>query len=210
MATILSKQALLFTYAIFAYVCHIAQATDPNIISDFIVPANITTVDANFFTFTGFRTIFTTEFPSEFKTTKANLVEFPALNGQSVSYLIVQFPVGTVNPPHTHPRSSELIYVLLGCLEVGFIDTSNKLYTQTLQVGDIFVVPKGLVHYQYNANAKEPAMALTAFGSANGGKVSFPTNLFGSGIDDGVLAKSFKTDVDTIKKIKAGLATKGG
>lgn len=205
MRKLLTNQALYFTYLIITFAC-ISQATDPNILSDFIVPPNITKLDANFFTFTGFRKIYnTTQFPSNFTSTKGNLLEFPALNGQSISFLIVQFPVGSMNPPHTHPRASELVYVLLGSLEVGFVDTNNKLYTQTLKLGDIFVVPKGLVHYQYNnANAKEPAVALTAFGSANGGKVTLPVNLFGSGIDDTVLAQSFKIDVETVRKIKAG------
>ena len=136
------------------------------------------------------------------------MAEFPALNGQSVSLAILEFPAGTVNPPHTHPRSAELLFVVDGSLEVGFIDTTNKLYTQTLQLGDIFVFPKGLVHFQYNSDPKEPAAAVSAFGSANAGTVSIPSTVFATGIDDNVLAKAFKTDVATIQKIKAGLAPK--
>ncbi|XP_074352380.1 putative germin-like protein 9-2 [Apium graveolens] len=184
------------------------RANDPDIISDFVIPANTTTIDENFFTYTGLRTTFTTEFPTEFKATKANMVEFPALVGQSISYLVVQLPVGAVNPPHLHPRSSELLLVISGYIEAGFVDTSNKLYTQLLQPGDIFVVPKGLLHYQYNANANINATALTAFGSANGGKVTLPVALFETGIDDEILAKSFRTDIATVQKIKAGLAPK--
>lgn len=78
-----------------------------------------------------------------------------------------------------------------GSLEVGFVDTSNKLYTQTLKVGDMFVFPKGLVHYQYNADDAEPAMAVSAFGSANAGTVSLPSTLFVSGVDDEVLSLGF-------------------
>lgn len=204
---LLANHAFLFTSVIFACVC-ITQSTDPDIISDFVIPLNTTTIDENFFTYTGLRTAFTTEFPSEFKATKANMVEFPALVGQSISYLVVQLPVGAVNPPHTHPRSSELLFVMSGYIEAGFVDTSNKLYTQTLQPGDIFVVPKGLLHYQYNANANINATALTAFGSANGGKVTLPVALFETGIDDEILANSFKTDIPTVQKIKAGLAPK--
>ncbi|ERM97743.1 hypothetical protein AMTR_s00121p00137080 [Amborella trichopoda] len=79
----------------------------------------------------------------------------------------------------------------------------------------MFLFPKGLAHYQYNsnaqypdkaANAQYPAMALSAFGSANAGTVSVLTTLFTSGINDDVLAKSLKTDVTTIQKLKAGLA----
>nr|GFB00606.1 germin-like protein 9-3 [Tanacetum cinerariifolium] len=56
------------------------------------------------------------------------MAEVPALNGQSVSYDVLQFPNGTVNPPHTHPQASELLFVLMGSLEVGFVDTTSKLY----------------------------------------------------------------------------------
>ncbi|CAL1377479.1 unnamed protein product [Linum trigynum] len=90
---------------------------------------------------------------------------------------------------------------------VGFVDTAGKLYTQTLHVGDMFVFPKGLVHFQYNAGTSY-AIALSAFGSASAGTVSLPGTLFATGIDDAVLAKSFKTDVGVIQKLKAGLAVK--
>ncbi|ERM97741.1 hypothetical protein AMTRI_Chr11g154900 [Amborella trichopoda] len=182
------------------------NAGDPDILSDFILPANITNPEGNFFTFTGMRVVVGSNPPPNFKVTKATKAEFPALDGQSVSYAVLQFPSGGVNPPHTHPRSAELLFLVQGSLEVGVVDTTGKLYAQTLQTGDMFVFPKGLVHYQYNSNAQYPAMALSAFGSASAGTVSVPTTLFTSGISDDVLAKSLKTDVATIQKLKAGLA----
>ncbi|PWA69811.1 germin [Artemisia annua] len=99
------------------------------------------------------------------------MAEFPAPNDQSVSYAVLQFPNGTVNPLHTHPRASELLFVLMGSLQVGFVDITNKLFTQRLHQGDIFVFPKELVHFKYNCDAKNPALALSAFGSANTGTV---------------------------------------
>ncbi|KAJ6927670.1 germin-like protein 9-3 [Populus alba x Populus x berolinensis] len=74
----------------------------------------------------------------------------------------------------------------------------------TLQAGDMFIVPKGLVHFQYNADAQNPALAISAFGSASAGTVSLPT----TSIDDNILAKAFKTDVATIQALNAGLAPK--
>ncbi|XP_059428979.1 LOW QUALITY PROTEIN: germin-like protein 9-3 [Corylus avellana] len=129
-------------------------------------------------------------------------------DGQSVSIAVLEFPAGTTNPPHTHPRSAELLFLIGGTLQVGFVDTANKLFTQTLQVGDIFVFPKGLVHFQYNS-ANATALAISAFGSADAGLVSLPNTLFNTSIDDNVLALSFKTDVATIQHLnKAGLAPK--
>ncbi|KAK9999610.1 hypothetical protein SO802_019213 [Lithocarpus litseifolius] len=108
---------------------------DLDILSDFIVPPNVTNVDESFFTFTGLHALVT--------------------GGQPITN---------------------------------------------------FNIPKGLVHFQYNNNSIEPAIAIAAFGSANAGTVSISNTLFTTGIDNNVLAKSFKTDVATIQELKAGLA----
>ncbi|KAL6004832.1 hypothetical protein ACLOJK_005388 [Asimina triloba] len=209
-SSILSTHSLLLVLvAMVATTSHMAHASDPDITSDFILPPFTTPIDGRYFTFTGMRApLGMDSVPAAFNITKASMVQFPALNGQSVSYALLQFASMAVNPPHTHPRAAELLLVLQGCLEVGFVDTTNKLYTQTLSLGDMFVFPKGLVHYQYNADPKQPAVALSAFGSANPGTVSVPTTVFATGIDDAVLAKAFKTEVGTVRQLKAGLAPK--
>ncbi|KAB2626952.1 germin-like protein 9-2 [Pyrus ussuriensis x Pyrus communis] len=168
-------------------------ASDPDIISDFIVPPDYNgTVDGTFFTFTGFGGIFD-QAPQTVKASKASIVEFPALNGQSVSYAVLQFPPNSLLPPHTHPDATGLLFLLDGTLE--------------LQTGDLFVFPKGLVHYLYNSDTQSPATAIAAFGSASARAVTVPPSVFGTGIDDVILAKSFKTDVGTIEKIKTGFST---
>ncbi|KAM7502307.1 hypothetical protein LguiB_001211 [Lonicera macranthoides] len=207
-----SKHSLLQFFFLFIAcfaVVERAIAGDPDILTDFVIPANWTAnpiIDGNFFTFTGMRVLIGADPPPAFKVSKASMIEFPALNGQSVSYAVLQFPANSTNPPHTHPRASELLFLFQGTLQVGFVDTTNKLYTQTLQVADLFIFPKGLVHFQYNADPKIPALAVSAFGSANAGTVSVPNSVFTTGIDDNILAQSFKTDVATIQKIKAALA----
>ncbi|CAI0544201.1 unnamed protein product [Linum tenue] len=183
----------------------LANSGDPDILSDFILPPDLPEPDEHFFTFNGTRGIFDATRPTSFKIAKASLAEFPSLEGQSVSYAVLQFPAGAANPPHIHPRASELLLVARGVLEVGLVDSANRLYTQTLQSGDMFVFPKGLVHYQSNVG-RNTAVAFSAFGSASAGTVSLPTALFGSGIDDDVLAKGFKTDEDTVRGLEAGLA----
>ena len=190
-------------------------AGDPDIISDFIVPANVIAIDANFFTFTGMRTLVRSGPPTNttaFMAWKASMAEFPALNGQSISYDVLYrlyFPAGSINPPHTRVHATGLLFLLQGTLQVGLIDTTNKLYTQTLQADDMFVFPKGLVQYQYiNPDVQTPAIAIAAFGSSNPGSVSVPKALFNTDIDDIVLAKSFRTDVATIQALKAGLTPK--
>ncbi|CAI0544200.1 unnamed protein product [Linum tenue] len=158
----------------------LANSGDPDILSDFILPPDLPEPDEHFFTFNGTRGIFDATRPTSFKIAKASLAEFPSLE-------------------------AELLLVARGVLEVGLVDSANRLYTQTLQSGDMFVFPKGLVHYQSNVG-RNTAVAFSAFGSASAGTVSLPTALFGSGIDDDVLAKGFKTDEDTVRGLEAGLA----
>ncbi|KAF9594399.1 hypothetical protein IFM89_031001 [Coptis chinensis] len=187
---------------------NMATAGDPDIISDIILPQNVTSVDGNFFTYTAMRSLVEAPSVKNFTVLKASMNEFPALNGQSVSYAVLRFPGSSINPPHIHPRSAELLFLLYGFLEVGFVDTKNKLYTQKMQAGDMFVFPKGVVHFQNNLYSDESALAVSAFGSANAGTVSIPGSVFTTGIGDVILAKAFKTDVTTIQKIKAGLTPK--
>ncbi|CAN1294467.1 Germin-like protein 9-3 [Linum perenne] len=145
-------------------------ASDPDILVDFIIPDNQTEVDASFFTYTGARGILDSEPPSSFTVTEVSMDEFPALNGQGVSYSILQ-------------------------------------YNQTLEVGDIFIFPKGLVHFATNtapAGGDEVATAISAFGSASAGTVLLPDSIFASNIDDGVLARAFNTNVTIIQLIKNG------
>ena len=73
--------------------------------------------------------------PTAFKVFKASMAEFLALSGQSVSFAVLQFPAGTPNPPHTQPRTFELLFLVQGTLQVGFVDTTNKLFTQNTTNG---------------------------------------------------------------------------
>ncbi|KAL6125703.1 hypothetical protein ACLB2K_073757 [Fragaria x ananassa] len=188
-----SVQSLMMTTLVLALATSkTVLASDPDILSDYVLPQNSTSVDAT---------------PKTVKTTKASMVEFPALNGQSVSYAVLQLPPQTLLPPYTRSDAAGLLFLLDGSLEVGLIDTKNNLYTTKLQAGDIFIFPKGLIHYQYNTDSQLPATAIAAFGSASARAVAVPPSVFASGIDDVILAKSFKTDIDTIRKIKAGLTT---
>ncbi|CAN4114427.1 unnamed protein product [Withania somnifera] len=188
MAWNFTKSSLLLFSVFTIFISRTAIATDPDILSDFIAPEKQTSVDANYFTYTGMR-------------------EFPVLNGQGVSLAVLQFPPGSVNPPHYHSRATGLFLLLEGVLEVGFVDTKGVLYTQILKAGDIFLFPKGLQHYQYNYDHKKTAVGVAALGSASPGTVSLPSSIFNSGISELVLAKSFKTDVKTIKKIKTPTTT---
>ncbi|KAL3031066.1 hypothetical protein AAZX31_02G007900 [Glycine max] len=119
------------------------------------------------------------------------------------------YKAGGLNPPHTHPRATEIVFVLDGELDVGFISTSNKLISKSIKNGEIFVFPKGLVHYQKN-NGDKPASVLSAFDSQLPGTVSIAAALITSTptVPDNVLAQAFQIDTTKVDDIKAKLAPK--
>ncbi|CAI0545753.1 unnamed protein product [Linum tenue] len=102
----------------------------------------------------------------------------------------IDYAAGGQNPPHTHPRATEILLVLQGSLEVGFVTSNpnNRHFTKTLYKGDVFVFPSNTIHYQRNTNWKAPAVAIAAL------------SMFGSqpGISADILAKSFSLDVATV------------
>ncbi|VVA89713.1 unnamed protein product [Arabis nemorensis] len=141
--------------------------------------------------------------------TGANVEKIPGLNTLSVSLARIDYAPGGLNPPHTHPRATEVVYVLEGELEVGFITTANKLFSKTIKIGEVFVFPRGLVHFQKN-NGKSPASVLAAFNSQLPGTVSVAAALFAAepALPEDVLTKTFQVGTKMVDKIKERLATK--
>ncbi|CAN6244366.1 unnamed protein product [Urochloa humidicola] len=110
------------------------------------------------------------------------------------------------NPPHTHPRATEILTVLEGSLYVGFVTSNpnNTLISKVLNKGDVFVFPKGLVHFQYNYGT-DKAVALAALSSQNPGVITIANTVFGSkpSISDDILAKAFQLDKRTVNWMQA-------
>ncbi|BBN15571.1 protein MpPR15l [Marchantia polymorpha subsp. ruderalis] len=181
-----------------------AHAADPEEIRDFAPPADYAPPNASYFTFTELRNIDVKQ--GQFaNVTNVNVVSFPVLSGLGVANALLVYPPGSVNVPHTHPRGTETLFVLEGTLEVGLIDTTLPvpvLFTQTLYKNDIFVFPRGLVHFQIN-KSKYVVRAYASFSSTNPGLVSLPRTLFGVHIDPEVLTKSFEVSSDIIAKLSA-------
>ncbi|TYH76983.1 hypothetical protein ES332_D04G122900v1 [Gossypium tomentosum] len=154
-------------------VAQVIHGSEIHLKLDSVIPPNITTDDAKFFTHSAFRVLIGADPPTAFKFMKVSEAEFPALNGQGVSYAVLQFPSGSLNPSHRHPHSAELLFLLIGSLKVGFVDANDVLHTLTLQAGDLFIFPVGVVHYQYNYG-RDLAFAISAFGSANVRTITTP------------------------------------
>ena len=86
-----------------------------------------------------------------FNTGLANALvpQYPAVNGLGISASRIDIYPGGVVPLLTHPGATELLFVLSGTMVAGFVSAErNTVYVKTLHKGDIFVFPKGLLHFQ--------------------------------------------------------------
>ncbi|KAG2570055.1 germin-like protein 1-1 [Panicum virgatum] len=184
----------------------VADLNSPIKLNGFPCKANITADD---FFFPGLRNPGNTNNPAGSLVTAANVEMFPGVNTLGVSIARIDYAPGGQNPPHTHPRATEIIFVLEGTLEVGFITTDNKLFVKTVTKGDVFVFPRGLVHFQQNRRYG-PAAVVAAFNSQLQGTQVLATALFGAAppVSTDILAKAFRIDNGEVEAIKAKFAPK--
>ena len=166
-------------------------------------------ISADDFFFDGLRNPGNTNNAAGSLVTAANVEKFPGVNTLGVSIARIDYAPGGQNPPHTHPRATEIIFVLEGTLEVGFITTANKLFTKTLTKGDVFVFPRGLVHFQQN-RGYGPAAVVAAFNSQLQGTQQIAMTLFGATppVPTDILAKAFRIGNGEVEHIKANFAPK--
>lgn len=133
--------------------------------------------------------------------------EMPGLNGLGIALARGDLAEGGLFPPHIHPRGTEIVTVLEGSLNVGFVTTNPGYthYNKTVEKGGVFVVPPGLVHYAYNAG-KGNCVVIVAWNSHDiGGLTLLPSAIFGSrpDMDSAYLAKSFMIDQKVIAATQA-------
>uniref|UniRef100_A0A453JBI4 Germin-like protein n=1 Tax=Aegilops tauschii subsp. strangulata TaxID=200361 RepID=A0A453JBI4_AEGTS len=143
--------------------------------------------------------------------TLINVMQIAGLNTLGISIARIDYaPLGQ-NPPHTHPRATEILTVLEGTLYVGFVTSNqpapnkNKFFSKVLNKGDVFVFPVGLIHFQFNPNPHQPAVAIATLSSQNPGAITIANAVFGSDppISDDVLAKAFQVEKNTIDYLQA-------
>ncbi|XXG65861.1 hypothetical protein AAC387_Pa05g3463 [Persea americana] len=139
--------------------------------------------------------------------TTVNVDQIPGLNTLGISLVRIDYAPNGQNPPHTHPRGTEILTVIEGTLHVGFVlsnQLDNKLITKTLNKGDVFVFPIGLIHFQANIG-HTPAVAIAALSSQNAGVITIADSVFGSKppISDDILAKAFQVDNKVIDLLQA-------
>ncbi|KAJ3693549.1 hypothetical protein LUZ60_009029 [Juncus effusus] len=157
----------------------LAFASDPSPLQDFCVADKMSPVFVNGFVckdpklvtpndffFPGLDKPGNTMNPVGSAVTAVNVNQIPGLNTLGISLARIDFGPNGLNPPHTHPRGTEILVVLEGTLSVGFVTSNpdNKLIAKILQKGDVFVFPEGLIHFQFNPGMM-PAVALSGLES---------------------------------------------
>ncbi|XP_057774737.1 germin-like protein subfamily 1 member 1 [Salvia miltiorrhiza] len=143
----------------------------------------------------------------DFNVTLTNVNNLGGLNTLGLAMARIDIAVNGLVPPHSHPRASELTILLEGSLLVGFVDTSNRLYTQRLRPGDSFVFPKALIHFLYNTDISSPALAVSGLTSQNPGAQLSSLAAFASHppLPDDVLRKGFKINGQDVARIRRNL-----
>ncbi|CAN1161243.1 Putative germin-like protein 2-1 [Linum perenne] len=137
---------------------------------------------------------------------RVTVTQIPGLNTLGVSMVRIDFSPWGINPPHTHPRATEILTVIEGSLEVGFVTSNpeNRLISKVLKKGDVFVFPIGLIHFQRNVGHGN-AVAIAGLSSQNPGVITIANAVFGSkpDISSDILAKAFQVDKKVVKKLQA-------
>jgi quercetin dioxygenase-like cupin family protein len=175
---------------------HTTLASDPELITDF----NVTNPSAEDF---AFRKIENAK-PFGKGMAAPSMAVIPGLSGLGLAAVLFEFGPESQIDPHTHPRATEVFMLLSGCVDVGFVDTNNNLFDTTLQTGDIFVFPKGTLHWQTN-KGEGTATGYSVLSSENPGTLLVFKALFTAsmtGIPDNVLATALNTDKSEVDHLK--------
>ncbi|KAI9119665.1 hypothetical protein K1719_009541 [Acacia pycnantha] len=127
--------------------------------------------------------------------------KIPGLNGLGVSLARVDVQPGGVVPLHTHPDASEVITMLQGNLTVGFISSNNTVYMTSIGTNDVFVIPRGLLHFQVNSGINL-AVEISAFSSSNPNTQIVDEALFKSNLSTTLISASTFINPIEVKRLK--------
>ncbi|KAL9381909.1 hypothetical protein Peur_024944 [Populus x canadensis] len=211
----------LLAFVLLTLASSIASASDPSPLQDFCVAINDPKAavfvngkfckdpklaTANDFSFSGLNIPRDTGNRVGSNVTLLNVDQIPGLNTLGISLARIDYaPNGGLNPPHTHPRATEILVVVEGTLYVGFVTSNpeNRFISKVLYPGDVFVFPFGLIHFQLNI-AKTPAVVFAGLSSQNPGTITIANAVFGSDplINPDVLAKAFHLDIKIVNYLQ--------
>ncbi|KAF7014090.1 unnamed protein product [Triticum aestivum] len=145
--------------------------------------------------------------PFGVNSTRATVSAFPGLNTLGLSITRTDLAPGGLNPPHSHPRGSELVLVLEGEVMVGFTSAANRLYSKVVKKNELYVVPRGLQHFQLNVG-KGDAVFMAMFDAQSPGLVTPTLGLFAAkpAMSMEVLTKTFLMGEDEVSAMKSKFA----
>ncbi|CAN0900007.1 Putative germin-like protein 2-1 [Linum grandiflorum] len=209
---------LLSFIALIAYAA-LTSAMEPSNLQDFCVAdassnvkmngfacKNPATVQASDFSFSGLHMSGDTSNAVGSRVTPVTVTQIPGLNTLGVSLVRIDFAPWGINPPHTHPRATEILTVIEGSLEVGFVTSNpeNRLISKVLNKGDVFVFPIGLIHFQRNVGYGN-AVAIAGLSSQNPGVITIANAVFGTkpDISSDILSKAFQVDKNVVQTLQS-------
>ncbi|KAG0485947.1 hypothetical protein HPP92_009828 [Vanilla planifolia] len=115
--------------------------------------------------------------------------------GLSVHPLSPRTSVGVVNRPHLHQRAMEVFFFFDGSVEIDFLPV-------TISKAEVFVFPRGLVHYKRNGG-EAPAAAVSELDSQ-----LFHIELVGQALC--FRNRRWLTESEVLEEMKLGLGTMHG
>ncbi|PPD92581.1 hypothetical protein GOBAR_DD10494 [Gossypium barbadense] len=189
----------ILAFCLLALASPLAYASDPSPLQDFCVaindPKDGVFVNGKFckdpklakaedFYYSGLNIPRNTSNPVGSTVTPVNVAQIPGLNTLGISLVRIDYgPNGGLNPPHTHPRATEIL---------------------VLYPGDVFVFPIGLIHFQFNVG-KTKAVAFAGLSSQNPGVITIANAVFGPNpsINPDILVKALQLDKNVVKKLQS-------
>ncbi|XP_077242651.1 germin-like protein 8-2 [Tasmannia lanceolata] len=194
----MEKATPLLVLVLLSLASSLTFAADPSPLQDFCVADNMSPVlvngvvckdpmlaQASDFFFPGLDMPRNTNNRVGSNVTAVNVVQIPGLNTLGIFMARIDFAPYGLNPPHTHPRGTEMIVVQEGTLLVG------------------------LIHFQFNVGQTN-AVAIAALASQNPGVITIANAVFGSNlpISYDVLAKAFQLDKKVVDFLQAQFGPK--
>ncbi|KAJ7785000.1 RmlC-like cupin domain-containing protein [Mycena maculata] len=109
----------------------------------------------------------------------ASVDNFPILEGLGISTGVAFIEPCGLNIPHSHPRASEMLTVIEGILDAGFVQENGFSTAIETQLGTFqaTVFPMGSIHYQQNPTCSN-ATFVAALGSSDPGRSDIATNFW--------------------------------
>ncbi|KAK3043326.1 hypothetical protein RJ639_002569 [Escallonia herrerae] len=133
-------------------------------------------------------------------TTVVTAADFPGLNTLGLSTARTDIELDGQVFPHSHPRATEMCFVSKGVVIAGFMDSNNQLFKRRLAEGDVYVFPRGLLHYFVNFGF-ELATVFSVFNSQNPGMASIAGAMRATNDSDAM--KMLITRLISLSKLKA-------